>query len=222
MKNNLQNAEINMVRSQVFTNKVTDEAVMAVMESVPRDEFVPSNYRGVACVDEDLPLGNGRYLIEPMVFARLLQLAEIKKTDSVLVIAPASGYPLAVIAQLAGKVIGVESDAVDVTAVPEKLARLNLHNVTLVSGNLHLGHPALKPYDVIFINGAVQKIPEALTDQLKNNGRLITVQADVENEKAPGYGVVAHKLGKTISEAKIFQAFTPRLKEFDLPRKFAF
>ena len=79
MRDNLKIAETNMVKGQVFTNKVTDQSIMDALASIRREDFVPDIYRGVACVDEDLPLGDGRYLMEPMVFARLLQFAGIKK-----------------------------------------------------------------------------------------------------------------------------------------------
>ena len=137
-------------------------------------------------------------------------------------IAAATGYPLAIISQLSGSVVGLEDNEDKVVLIQAKMQPLGLSNVSVVCADLKAGHAALKPYDVIFINGAVETIPQEITDQLKNNGKLITVKIDPENPKLPGYGVVVHKVGKTVSEAKEFQAFTPRLKEFDQPRRFTF
>ena len=103
-------ARLNMVEGQLRTNKVTDEAVLEGFLTTPRERFVPSHLRGIAYVDDDIPLGNGRYLIEPMVLARLLQLAEIGKSDKVLEIGCATGYATAILARIAASVVAVESD----------------------------------------------------------------------------------------------------------------
>ena len=99
-----------MVVSQLRPNRVTDEAVVEALDSIPREIFVPAALRGVAYMDEDIPLGNGRYLMEPLTFARLLQEAQISAADTVLDIGCATGYSSAVLGRLAGSVIGLEED----------------------------------------------------------------------------------------------------------------
>ena len=94
-------ARLNMVNNQLLTNKLTDDRIVQALLSVPRENFVPKALRGVAYVDEDIPLGNGRHLMEPMAFARILQAAEVRATDVVLDVACATGYSTAVLAQLA-------------------------------------------------------------------------------------------------------------------------
>src|SRR5260370_11450328 len=103
-------ARLNMVESQIRPNKVTDPAVIEAMLAVPRERFVPEALRGVAYVDEDIPLGGGRYLMEPMVLGRLLQSAAIARTDAVLDVGCGSGYASAVMARLARNVIALEED----------------------------------------------------------------------------------------------------------------
>src|SRR5215469_17134744 len=100
-------ARLNMVESQLRTNKVTTEAVLEAFLAVPRERFVPAALRGAAYIDEDLPLGNGRHLMEPMVFARLVQLAEVGPQDTVLEIGCATGYGTAVLARLARSVVAI-------------------------------------------------------------------------------------------------------------------
>lgn len=108
LMNEYQSVRLNMVESQIRANKVTDPAILDALLAVPRERFVPESLRGIAYVDEDVPLGNSRYLMEPMVFARLLQFAEIAGGDSVLDIGCGLGYSTAVIARLARRIVAVE------------------------------------------------------------------------------------------------------------------
>jgi protein-L-isoaspartate(D-aspartate) O-methyltransferase len=182
------------------TNKVTDEAVLEGFLTVPRERFVPPSLRGIAYVDDDIPLGNGRVLIEPMVLARLLQLAEIRKTDKVLEIGCATGYATALLAQLAASVIALDSDGRLLTAARGNLATLGIANATLQEAALDLGWRSGGPYDVILINGAVGTIPAAVSDQLAEGGRLVTV---AESAASPGEARCGQALLMTRAEGKL-------------------
>jgi protein-L-isoaspartate(D-aspartate) O-methyltransferase len=168
-------ARLNMVEGQLRTNKVTDEAVLEGFLTTPRERFVPSNLRGIAYVDDDVPLGNGRYLVEPLVLARLLQLAEIGKDDKVLEIGCASGYATAILAKIAASVVAVESDPQLAAAARANLQALGIGNVQLQEAAMTAGWRAGAPYNVILINGAVGEIPASVSDQLAEGGRLVTV-----------------------------------------------
>jgi protein-L-isoaspartate(D-aspartate) O-methyltransferase len=168
-------ARLNMVEGQLRTNKVTDEAILEGFLTVPRERFVPTSLRGIAYVDDDIPLGNGRHLVEPLVLARLLQLAEIGKDDKVLEIGCATGYATAILGKIAASVVAVESDAQLAAAARANLQALGIGNAQLQDGSLTAGWRAGAPYNVILINGAVGEIPAAITDQLAEGGRLVTV-----------------------------------------------
>ena len=168
-------ARLNMVEGQLRTNKVTDEAVLDGFLTTPRGRFVPSNLRGIAYVDDDIPLGNGRFLVEPLVLARLLQLAEIGKDDKVLEIGCASGYATAVLAKIAASVVAVESDPRLAAAARANLQALGIGNVQLQEAVMTAGWRAGAPYNVILINGAVGEIPASISEQLAEGGRLVTV-----------------------------------------------
>ena len=103
-------ARRNMVECQIRTNKVTDQRLIDALAEVPRERFVPKAYRGVAYVDEDVPLGGGRFLIEPMVLARLIQTARVRPGDSVLDVGCATGYATAILGRLAAGVVGLERE----------------------------------------------------------------------------------------------------------------
>src|SRR6266700_3242878 len=122
-------ARLNMVESQIRPNKVTDPAVIEAMLAVPRERFVPEALRGVAYVDEDIPLGGGRYLMEPMVLGRLLQTAAIRPSDVVLDVGCGPGYASAVMARLARDVVALEEDPALMRQVAVLVTELGLTNV---------------------------------------------------------------------------------------------
>ena len=208
-----------MVESQLRTNRVTDEAVLAAMEAVPRERFVPPALAGVAYIDDDLPLGGGRYLLEPMLFAWLLQAAAIRPADLVLDVGCATGYSTAVIARLAATVLALESDPALARAAGENLAGLEVDNAVVVAGALRAGYPAHAPYDVIVVEGAVPEIPAALCQQLAEGGRLAAVLAPPGQQ---GRVVLAIKVGGIVSHRDISDAATPALPGFELEPGFRF
>jgi protein-L-isoaspartate(D-aspartate) O-methyltransferase len=209
----------NMVESQIRTNKVTDPALLAVMANLPRECFVPEPLRGIAYVDEDIPLGKGRYLMEPMVLARLLQTAAVRPEDVVLDVGCATGYSTAVLARLANTVVAVESDPELAARATGTLAELGIDNAVVVEAPLREGYPKQAPYDVIFIGGAVPEIPRVIADQLAEGGRLVTVVAE---EGAVGRGTLMIRSGGVLSDRPVFDAATPPLPEFSREPGFVF
>src|SRR5258708_34678169 len=121
--------------------------------------------RSVAYSDEDVPLGNGRCLMEPIVLARLVQALETMPDDRALVIASGRGYGAALLARLAASVVAVESDPMLVMAAEQTAKELGLGGIRRVVGPLEQGAPP-GPYDVILVEGAVQLVPQAIFDQL--------------------------------------------------------
>jgi protein-L-isoaspartate(D-aspartate) O-methyltransferase len=178
-------ARHNMVESQVRPNGITDRRIVAAMADIAREDFVPPERRAVAYVDEDILLAAGpppRWLIQAMVFARLVQLAEVGPGDRVLQVGAATGYGTAVLARLAAAVVAVESDA---ALLAEARANLGgLANVTLIAGNLADGASALAPFDAIIAEGSIAEMPRAILDQAAEGGRIVAVVGGSENAKA--------------------------------------
>lgn len=166
---------LNMVESQVRANDVTDPRIADAMRAIARENFVPGAKRSVAYADGPIEVARGRYLLEPRTFAKLLQLAEMAPGDSVLDVGCATGYSTAVIARLAGRVTGLEQDADLVRTACDAVPASGAKNAAVVQGSLVEGFAAKAPYNVIFINGAVEKIPDSLLSQLAEGGRLVTV-----------------------------------------------
>jgi protein-L-isoaspartate(D-aspartate) O-methyltransferase len=168
-------ARNNMVDSQIRPNKVTDPRILACMRGLKRERFLPPSLAHMAYIDEDVPLGGGRYLMEPMVLARLVQLAAVVEGERALVVGAGVGYGAAVLAACGARVIALEEDpalrAIAGPALAEAAPR-----VTLVAGKLAVGWPSGAPYDVILIEGAVQEVPPAIVPQLRiEGGRLVGV-----------------------------------------------
>jgi len=172
-----------MVDGQVHTSDVTDLRILDAMLELPREEFVPEAKRALAYLDLDLDVSEGagaakRFLIKPVLTAKLLQAAEILETDSVLVVGAATGYAAAVAARLAGRVTATESDSALVERGRVVLGKLGPEGkVTLRTADPAVGDPVGAPYDVIMLNGATEVVPDRLYGQLKDGGRLLGVFA---------------------------------------------
>ncbi|GAB4393373.1 MAG: protein-L-isoaspartate O-methyltransferase [Kiloniellaceae bacterium] len=210
---------LNMVESQIRTNKVTDQRVIAAFEVVPRELFVDEAKRGFAYIDEDLEVAPGRYLMEPMVLARLLQAAAPAAGDIVLDIGCASGYSTAILAQLAETVVGIESDRALRDEANRTLNALDVDNAVVVEGALESGYQKQAPYNVIVFQGAVAEVPETIKRQLAEGGRLVAVICD---EAGIGRGTLIQRSGESFSARVLFDAATPLLPGFAREEGFVF
>ena len=172
-----ESARLNMVETQIRPADVTDQRVLAAIGAVAREKFVPRGAAALAYADVPVQVAPGRYLLDPRSFAKLLQLAEISAEDRILDVGCATGYSAAVLARLGAEVVALEQDADLVRAASQLLADA-VGRVEVVQGGLVEGVKGQAPYDVIFINGAVEQVPESLLGQLAEGGRLVTVIND--------------------------------------------
>lgn len=207
-----------MISGQIRPNRVTDERVLGAFASVPREAFLPKALKGVAYLDEDLEIRPGRFIMEPMVMARLVQAAGILESDVVLDVGCTTGYSSAVLAQLAATVVALEEDQELAKIAAEKLAEAEIDNVAVVQGSLAGGAHKHGPYQVIFLNGAAEQIPAELIDQLDEGGRLVFVRL----EKNVGHGHMITKTGELTGGRDLFDAGTPLLPGFGTKTAFVF
>lgn len=208
---------LSMVDSQLRTNKVVDEALIAALSELPREDFVPDRLAPVAYVDKDLPLEGGRFLMEPMVFARLVQMLQLSPGDIVLDIGCGTGYSSAVLARLCSTVVALECDPALAETARRNLARADIDNVIVVDGALAAGYPDQAPYNAILVGGAVPEIGTALTGQLAENGRLAAV---VTRGSPPGRATCAVRGGGGVSQRVAFDAGTLPLPGFEKAERF--
>ncbi len=172
-----ESARFNMVEAQIRTANVTDPRIFAAMNAVAREKFVPRAAQALAYADVPVGIAQGRYLLDPRSFAKLLQLAQVTAADRVLDVGCGTGYSSAVLARLAADVVALEQDA-DLVRVASDLLATAVGKVELVQGGLIEGVKANGPYDVIFVNGAIEAVPDILLGQLAEGGRLVTVIKD--------------------------------------------
>ncbi len=210
-----------MVDAQVRANDVTDLRIVAAMMETPRERFVPASLKNFAYIDDDLMVKDGqpaRYLVEPMVLAKLLQAAEIGPDALVLDIGAATGYSTAVLAKLSGQVVSLEEDAELAAQGSSVLVDLGLLNAAYVQGPMMAGWPAEAPYDVIFINGSVDEVPAGLFAQLKPGGRLVAVVGRGRAGRATVFTNTPGGVGSRI----VFDAGVPTLPGFEARPGFVF
>lgn len=207
-------ARTHMIDSQIRPNKVTDDRVLEAFASIRRELFAPEHFRQVAYTDEDLPLGGGRYLMEPMVAARLLQTAAIERTDTALIIGAGTGYEAALTAFLARNVVALEEDTELARRARAALVEHAIASVSVVEGPLREGYRPRAPYDVILFGGAVGEVPPEIASQLAEDGRLLAV---VKPGNAVGRATLTTRTGGVLARRVIFDASTPLLPGF-LPK----
>jgi len=213
-----------MIEGQLRTQDVTFAPLIQAIREIPREAFVPSRRKSLAYMDEDLeiaPASGGsvaRYLMEPARFGKLVQLAEVKPSDLVLDVGCATGYSTAVLSKIASFVVGLECDPALAETASSLLAELDCINTSVVTGELKEGYADESPYDVIFIGGAVDYVPDSLLAQLAEGGRLVAVIGR-------GNAAKAHlfiKEGGLVSSRADFNAAIKPLPGFERETGFVF
>jgi len=208
-----------MVNSQIRPNKVNDAQILSAMRGIPRERFLPAKLASLAYVDEDIPLGNGRYMMEPMVLARLLQAALPQDNERALVVAAGPGYGAAVLAACGCRVTALEEDP-SLIAVARAILPSESPAVTLVTGPLSAGWAANAPYDIILIEGAVAEIPVALAAQMhRETGRLVAVLC---GEGRTTQAVVGEATAAGLGTHPIFDCGTPPIPSLGRTAMFEF
>jgi protein-L-isoaspartate(D-aspartate) O-methyltransferase len=211
-----------MVDGQVRPSDVTDIRILDAMRVVPREAFVPLKQREMAYLDLDLDVRESgstkRFLIKPAVIAKLLQAADIKETDNVLVAGSAPGYVAAVVARLAEKVTATESDPAQVAAAKEVLGQLGLGNVRFAASPAADGDAENAPYDVIVLDGATEITPERLYAQLRDGGRLVGVFAT----NKPSRAMIVTRSHGDFGSRTLFDASAPVLAGLERHPAFVF
>lgn len=208
-----------MVEGQIRPNRVGDPRVLQAMRELPRERFLPPRLAPLAYIDDDVPLSDGRVLMEPLVIARLAQLAAVQPGERALVVGAGVGYGATLLARCGADVTALEEDRALLELARPALAAV-APRVALVAGPLANGWPAAAPWDLVLIEGAVPAIPPAIADQLRlETGRLVGV---VAGGGRTGTAVLGERTGSGLTVRPMFDCATPMLPQFMPKPRFVF
>lgn len=206
-----------MVDTQVRPSDVTKYPIIDAMLRTPREVYVPESRIEAAYMDNNMDLGDGRVLLEPRTLAKMLDALNIQSSEMVLDLGCAYGYSAALIAQLAEAVVAIEEDEDMAREALGRLADQGVDNVAVIEGPLAEGAAKHGPYDVIVVEGAVEVVPAAILDQLKDGGRIAAIFA----EEALGTVKVGYKIDGAVTWRFEFNAGAPVLPGFAKATEFA-
>jgi len=215
----IEQARFNMIEQQIRPWKVLDPQVLDLMATLPREQFVPDAYQGLAFADIAVPLGNNRSMLHPREEGRLLQAIKPSLNKKVLVLASGSGYVTALAASMAEEVIAVDTDEEFVVSTTENLEALNIKNVTVHCGDVADGLAEQSPYDAIIILGSMQIVPESIKQQLAVGGRLFCIIGKQPTMEA----LLVHRISESEwQEEGLFETFAPALENTPEAEQFHF
>ena len=205
-----------MVDTQVRPNDVTEYPIIAAFLEVPRERFAPAGLEPAAYLGENLPLGDGRVMLEPRTLAKMLDALDVRPGDLALVVGAGTGYAAAILSRLAAAVVAVEEDGALAAEARTALAEAGADTVILEEGPLAAGAPAHGPYDVMLIEGGVETVPEALLDQVGEGGRIAALFVSGEF----GEVRIGHRRRGATDWRASFNAGAPLLPSFRKPAVF--
>ena len=207
-----------MVDRQIRPSDVTRYPIIGAMLAVPRELFVPAELRPVAYLGEHVPIAPGRVLLDPRVFAKMLEALNVGPTDLVLDVGCGLGYSTAVLARMAEAVVALESEPGMAAEAEALLGAQSVDNAVVQAGPLEAGVPAHGPFDAIIIEGALEVLPDALGRQLKPGGRIAAIVVDGSRGQAQ-LGLMAED---GIDWRRVFDATAPVLPGFAKAKAFVF
>ncbi len=223
---NTELARFNMIEQQIRPWEVLDQAVLSLLATVRREDFVPPALRALAFVDTQVPLpvsdGPSAFMLEPKVEARLLQELAVQRHERVLEVGTGSGFMAALLAHRAMQVVSLECRPELARMARASLQRNGVVNVQVLDVSAAagaLGLAAEAPFDVIVLSGSVPNVPGVLLQQLKIGGRLAAVVGEEPVMRARLYT----RAGQAAwTETDLFDTVAPRLQGFVEPTRFHF
>lgn len=216
---NIEQARTNMITQQLRTWEVLDENVLQTIDSTPREDFVPSDYKKLAFADMNIPLAHHQQMLTPKEEARLLQALNLQGTETVLEIGTGSGYMTALLAKMAKYVYSIDIFPDFTQQAQVKLASHNINNATLLTADAARGWEQQGPYDAIMITGALPFLPESFRNSLKPGGRLVAILGHPPAMEAT---LIKRSERSTWSTEKLFETVVPLLQNAIQPSAFAF
>ena len=215
----MEQARFNMIEQQIRPAEVLDPVVLHTISEVPREMFVPSNYRQLAFSDTNIPINDTEVMMSPIQEARMLQALNIQPSDEILEIGTGSGYVTALMAKIGTHVTSIEIDQQLSSSAAQKLRDQKITNVSLEVGDGAKGWATHAPYDAIAVTGSLPILCEDLQMQLREGGRLFVV---VGTEPAMSARLITRISENQWSQEELFETVVPPLKNAEKPSEFVF
>ena len=209
-----------MVENQIRANKVTSLNVINAFLDVPREKFVPDALQEISYIDEDIQLSRNRFMMKPMILARLFQSLNLKGNENILHVGSNSGYGSAILSRMCSSVISLESDKKLFETSIHTFSNMGFDNVVPLHGSMENGVEKEAPFDIIFIEGSIETEPKSLFGQLNENGKLIAIirPANIKIGKAKLFFKISNEIGLE----NLFDAQVSKLSIFKSKTKFSF
>ncbi len=209
----------NMVDCQLKPNKIINLNLIDAFLKVPREIFVNKKNINQCYLDVNIDLTKNRFLLNPMVSARLIQSLNISKDDTILTIGSGVGYNSVILSYLCNTVIGIESIKSFYDLSSDILIKLQVNNVVFIKTKIEIGYSDQQPYDCIIIEGGVNHVPNEILNQLSENGRLVAVEIKEGNV---GKATIYQRYGKEFTKKYLFDAYVPVFDGFKKKQNFNF
>ena len=209
----------NMIDGQILPNKIGNRRLVAAMSELPREFFVGEEQRAYSYSDKAVEIGIGRFLMEPRVFAGLVQALSPESHEMALDVGCGSGYGTAILAKLCNTVVGIDSDVQLLDDASALLTSLEIDNAVTIRCQLESGYLSEAPYDIVLIEGAVPAVPEGILDQLADGGRLAAV---VSPKRGLYEATLTTRVGDSFGSRVLFNCAAPPLPGFDMAAGFTF
>ena len=207
-------ARSNMVKNQILPNNVKDRDLIDALLEIKKELFVPKKEMDLVYSDRDILIKNQRNIIRTFVVAKMLDKCNFKKNNTILVIGCLTGYTLAIVSRLVNYVFGIDNDKNLTQIANENINNLNILNCSVFyKKDLTTGLEKNAPYDKIFIEGSIRKVPDYLVKQLKDDGEIFTVIKNNEDNYI-GEFVRGLKVDSGISIEKFFNTNINELEDF--------
>ena len=216
---NLETAKFNMIEQQVRPWDVLNPVILETLDQVSREDFIADNYKNLSYADTAIPLGNGQFMMHPVVEGRVLQSLEIKANDEILEIGTGSGYITACLAKLGSHVNSIEIDETISKTAADRLSRKKIFNVTLTVADANNEVPSSQSYDVIAITGSMNECPQKYKEALNRGGRLFIITGD---DPVMTARLITRTNDKAWAEEILFETSIKRLIHSETKKQFVF
>lgn len=212
-------ARTNMISQQLRTGNVLDEAVLQLYVTIPREEFVPNEFKPFAYSDMQIALAHEQCMMTPLEEAKLLQSLQLQGHEVILEIGTGTGFLTALLSKRCQKVISVDCHASFTSQARQKLSEYQCHNVELVTEDASRGRFAQAPYEIIIITSAIEAITDTLRLQVLAGGKLFAIVG-----KGPVMQGQLHTLSHDgqWQEELVFETCVPPLIDTLKPKEFVF